>query len=443
MPYNLIKRVAHRNIKHDNSIPLRVEEASVDEQIPFNKEAVNIYDVSPHKVQRTVKNTRYVVATDAFLHGIIMDVITKANSEFQIVGDNPKAVEHIKEMAKEWKLSEFIDETIEKGLVDGEDYLYHWFENGHLKFRYLFYDGEDYRIKETYDDNGEVMGYKQLMRKNTNTNKGWRRKLFKELKNDTEEEFEQNFELEEIIPIKFNPKDGRGRSQVMTVLDLVYLRRSIIHMMPLAIYKNSNIFKVTMGNKEQPGLKLHKDDREKIINAVNNYHEKGAVVLPYGIEAEMIQGGSLPDMPSYLKYLESLIYIGMNTPEATFSSESSNRATADIQLDSPTTGRVLYFDYIRDWINRILDKIFRLELDENGFSNAEVWIEFKTNDTETVDTEDNDDTNHTDEDDKTLTEKKPIQKKGEDYTVRDTVSKQNTSGTDKIGGQIGGNGSTK
>lgn len=368
--------------------------------------------------------------TDALLHGIVMDIITKVNTEFEILGDNEQAVEYIKNQLEDWHFSEFLDETAEKGLVDGEDYLYYWFEKGHLKFRYLYYDGEDYRIKEIYDENGEVMGYKQKAIRNEDTNKGWRSKLFKDLKNK-EEDYEQSFGVDEILPIKFNPKDGRGRSQVYCVLDLVYLRRSILHMMPLAIYKNSNILKVTMGNELQPGLKLKKEDRENIVNSVNNYHEKGAVILPYGIEADMIQGGTLPDMPSYLKHLESLIYIGMNTPEATFSSESSNRATADIQLDSPTTGRVLYFDYVRDWLSRIAERIFRLELDENGFQNAKVWIEFKSTTTDLYDEETNDDTPH-----------KPIQKKGQDYEVRDTVAKTDTSNYEKIGGKINGNGDT-
>ena len=71
------------------------------------------------------------------------------------------------------------------------------------------------------------------------------------------------------------------------------------------------------------------------------------------------------------------------------------------------------------------------EFMENGFQNAKVWIEFKSTTTDIYDEETNDDNPH-----------KPIEKKGQDYTIRDTVAKQNTSGTDKIGGQIGGNGDT-
>ena len=94
----------------------------------------------------------------------------------------------------------------------------------------------------------------------------------------------------------------------------------------------------------------------------------------------------------------------MNTPEAVFSSESSNRATADIQLDSPTTGRVLFLQYNQEWVKKIIEEnIFRPELDQNGFSNSEVWIEF--NNEAELESDDS-----TDETTTQTTDKKPIQK---------------------------------
>jgi hypothetical protein len=428
----LFPRISFRNAKAKNAIPRRIEESGVDEQVPFDKNGVDLYDKVPHKVRRTVKNARYA-ATDPFVRGVLTDIFTKTNTYYEIHGDNQKAVDFIIERDKEWNINQFIDETLEKGIVDGEAFIYTWWEEGHLKFQYIYYDQEDYRIKEIYDEQGFVEGYKYIMRRNEKTNTGWRSKLFQDLVNE-DEDYERVYEIEEIIPVKYNPKDGRGRSLVMNILDPVYYRRSLIPLMPLTIYKNSNIFHVTMGNEVQPGLRLDKKARDKIVDGVSDYHKKGAIVLPYGVEAEMIKGGTLPDIPSYLKYLESLIYIGLNTPEAVFSSESSNRATADIQLDSPTTGRVLFLQYNQEWVKKIIEEnIFRPELDENGFSNSEVWIEFN-NEAEL------DSTDNTEETTTQTTTKKPIQKKGQDYNVRDTVGKQNTSGTDRKEGQVGGNG---
>lgn len=438
----LFPRVKRQNQRVNNALPRQIQEAGVDEQLPYDNKSFNLYDKdrTPYKIRRTVKNCRFA-ATDPFVRGILLDTVTKVNSQYEIVGDNPKAVEHIKEMAKEWGLSQDIDETIEKGLVDGTAYIYTWWEEGHLKYRYLLYDQEDYQIKEIYDDNGEIMGYKQRILKNENTNCGWRKTRLQDLWED-QDYYEENFEVDEIVPVKFNPKDGTGRGLIVNILDLVYYRRTLINLMPTTVYKNSNIFKVIIGNSDNPGQRLGEDDRKRIVDAANDYHKKGAIVFPWGVDGEVLQGGSLPDIPGYLKYLEKIIYIGMNTPEATFSSESSNRATADIQLDSPTTGRVLFLDYIRDWINSIFaDNIFRRELDENGFKGSNVWLEFKIDITEELDEGEEGDGDSGSND--SVSGKKPIQKKGEDYNTRDSVKKQNTSNLEKIGGQIGGNGSTK
>lgn len=433
----LFPTLVRKNQRLDNSImPNAILDAGVDEQVPYDKEAINLYDVVPFKVARTVKNTRYA-SYYPFIRGVLTNLIAKINSEWKICGDNQKAVEHIQEMCEEWEFTEWIDETVEGYFTDPDQYLYTWFENGHVQFNYLYYDGEDYQIKELYDEKCNLTGIKQRAVKNVITNRGWRKRLFKDL-NPELEYFEQDFEVAEIIIIRSNPKGGRGRALLTNVLDLVYYHASIISMMPTTIYKNSNILKITMGNELQPGLQLSKGDKEKIIDAANNYNRKGALTLPYGITADMIQGGSLPDTPSFLKYLESLMYIALNIPEATFSSESSNRATADIQLDSPTTGQVLYLDYIRDWVSRQAKKIFRLELDENGFKNAEVWVEFK----QAVNPEEEVTDTTTDETNRPNTTTKPIQKKGQDYNTRNPTQKQNTSNQDKIGGQIGGNGST-
>ncbi len=440
----ILERVKHLNKTLTNSEPQAVYETGIDKDIPYARDYKDLYKDTPHIVRRSVKNARYA-ATDPLVRGIITDIITKTNSHLEIVGDNQKAVDHIIERDTDWNISLLVDELIEKGIVDGTGYIEKWYEDNKLQFRFLKYDGKDFRIKEVYDEFGCLMGYKQVVIRNKKTQNGWRSKLFNDLDNDSEEPKEINFELEQIIPVKYNEMDGMGRSLVMNILDPVYYRRSLMDMMPKTVYKNSNILTVTMGNSDQPGLRLDKKDREEVVEKTSNYHKKGALIFPYGVEAKMVNGGSLPDIPAYMKYLESLIYIGLNTPEAVFTSESSNRATADIQLDSPTTGRVLFLQYNQEWVNRIVsDELFRAELDRNGFEGANVWLEFndstETSDEENVDDEESDSTGqYTD----TEGIRKPITKKTQENTTRDTVAKQKTSGTDKVGGQVGGNSNTK
>ena len=126
---------------------------------------------------------------------------------------------------------------------------------------------------------------------------------------------------------------------------------------------------------------LDEKARDEVAEVVNNYHMKGCLILPYGITVDLLKGGSLPQIQEYIKYFEKEVYIALNTPEAVFSSESSNRATADIQLDSKTTGRILFLEYNRDWVAKYIKKLFDKEL-ELQHIDGECWIEFEMDDYE-------------------------------------------------------------
>ena len=176
--------------------------------------------------------------------------------------------------------------------------------------------------------------------------------------------------------MKYLERDGKANALMGGALEPIYYKRVLREQMPLTVYKNSNIISVTMGNENKMNTYLDKEARDKVADTVNNYHMKGCLILPYGIEVELLKGGSLPNIQDYIKYFEKEVYIALNTPEAVFSSESSNRATADIQLDSKTTGRVLFLEYNQDWVAKYVKKLFDKELELQGIK-GEGWIEFE------------------------------------------------------------------
>lgn len=368
-------------------------------------DGVDLVDSTPFKVNRTIINCRNA-SKDPQVKGILADNITKTNNDFEIESENKEAQKYIEERCKEWDISQLIDDMLLKGMRDGEAFLNIWVEDNKVQFRWLAYDGKKFRIKKLYDEKGhKVIGYAQVTYHNKKSNNGWLSRKFDELVED-EEAYEVKFLPEEIINIQYMAEDGTGRSLVMDILDDVYYKRVLKELMPNAVYKNSTLVKVTMGNEMQQGKRLTRKDRMFVEDIVSNYHNKGTVVFPYGIDAEVLKGGTLPDIPSYLKYYESCIYVGLNTPEAIFKSESSNRATADIQLDSPHSGRVLFLQANQEWVKKYIEnRLFRLELDLNGFEGVEVNLKFnKLSDEENPDFNDN----------YYNSPHKPIKKKGQD-----------------------------
>lgn len=430
---NIFQRVSYASkVLLNSNKPNEVYEVGIDKPTKYNRDAVDFKDSTPSKIKRTVKNCRFA-SRDPQVSGILVDIMTKTNGMYELQGD-PKAVAHIEKMSKEWDLTKLFDETIWKGLVDGESFLRRRKVNNRLELSWLAYDGEDYRIKEVHDEECKVIGYKQVVKKNVRTNKGFLRKKFDEL-TDEEEDIEFTFEADEITHFKFLERDGRGHSPVMNVLDDVQYKRILKDLMPLTVYKNSNIVKVQMGNDQKMNTYLDEDARDNVVNAVSDYHKKGAIVVPYGIEMEVLKGGALSDIPSYLKYFEECIYVGLNTPSAVFSSESSNRATIDVQLDSDRSGRILYFQYIQEWLKKYWEDIFQKELELQGIS-GEVEIVFLTNfgNDEEEEEQGNEDNDENPQYVTPNTRGKPIRYKGteeDNRTNSTTIKKDNSTTTGK------------
>lgn len=377
----LLDRIVRLPDRYDNAEPYAIEEVGVFDDDLTDGTGVDLINATPFKVNRTIINCRNA-AKDPFVAGILMDNITKTNNSFEIVCDNPKAKAHLEKRAKDWELSKFLDDCLYNGLVDGTDFLEKYWKDNQLWFRWLAFDAKYYRMKKLYDENGELIGYKQLTMRNENTTKGWLSKHFNELV-ENKQELVVNFQPEEIIEIKYMERMGQGHSIVMDILDKVHDKRVLEDLMIKIPYKNSNLVQLTMGNEFQPGKRLTKKDRHDVEHVVSDYHNKGVITLPFGYEMRVLKGGALPDIPSYIKQIERNIFIGLNTPEAVFTSESSNRATADIQLDSPSTGRILFLQYNQEWLNDIVsNQIFRPELDRNGFEDVEASIKFNTNEPE-------------------------------------------------------------
>lgn len=395
-------------------------EVGVDEQKRRSCDVVDLYKATPSRVRNTVKNRRFGATHDSQAQGILLDLMTKTNTKWYLDGDNDKAVKHIEDMVEVWDLDNIIDNALWKGFVDGDAFLHQRIVENHVKPSWLAYDGVNFRIKIVYDENGEVCGYKQVINKNSRSNKGWLTKKFDELDEDIVD-LEISYELDEIIHMKYLERDGKANALMGTALEPIYYKRVLREQMPLTVYKNSNIVAVTMGNENKMNTYLDQEARDKVAETVNNYHLKGCLIVPYGIEVELLKGGSLPAIQDYIKYFEKEVYIALNTPEAVFSSESSNRATADIQLDSKTTGRVLFLEYNRDWVKKYVKMLFDKELELQGIK-GEVWIEFEADDyeeQELLDSETDPDNLH-----------KPIIKKGQenlDRTGRTSINKSSST----------------
>lgn len=333
----------------------------------------------PSKVNPTIKNRRKA-AHFPVVYGIINNLILKAIATLTIDGTDDEAVQHILDMDKIWNLKGMCYDGAWKNIVDGEAFYEKVTVDGHANLRGLAFDGERYLIRKLYDDNANLLGYMQLVAVNSPIPKNWDKLEFWELYQNKDIKT-VSFKAEDISNPIFIEIDGVGQSLVKNVIDPAYEIESLNRMLPAIVHKSANVMVLTVGNEHRKETSMSKVRKQEIAEDLSDYHKKGVLLIPYGMELDVVGDNVLPKVEDYIKALKSQIYEGLITPESTFSSESSNRSTAEVQLTSESNGHVLLIQFLQEFLKRWLERdLINRELSLIGKPEGSVWINFQTGD---------------------------------------------------------------
>lgn len=331
----------------------------------------------PPKVNPTIKNRRKA-AHFPVVYGIINNLILKAIATLTVDGTDEEAVQHILDMDKIWNLKGMCYDGAWKNIVDGEAFYEEVTVDGHADLRSLAFDGEKYLIRKLYDDNANLLGYMQLVAVNSPIPKNWDKLEFWELYQNKDIKT-VSFKAEDISNPIFIGIDGVGQSLVKNVIDPAYEIESLNRMLPAIVHKSANVMVLTVGNEHRKETPMSKVRKQEVAEDLSDYHKKGVLLIPYGMELDVVGDNVLPKVEDYIKALKSQIYEGLITPESTFSSESSNRSTAEVQLTSESNGHVLLIQFLQEFLKRWLERdLINRELSLIGKPEGSVWINFQT-----------------------------------------------------------------
>jgi len=375
-----------RRVEVQNVEPNRIHNVGVDDlyEEGYDKRSQNWVKFAPPKILPTIKNCRKASKFPT-VYGILNNLIMKSISSYVIEGDDQEAVDLILDAEKMWNLRNLMYECLWKCLVDGELFYEKLEVEGHHNLRLLAFDGERSLVKKYFDEFGRIKLYKQLV---------VRQEAVKNLKGST---FWEDYREEDVITVEFEPDeisnpilieiDGVGQSLVKNVIDTAYEIESLTRMMPSIVHKSANVMVATLGNSERKETKIDKKARDKLANQLSDYHRKGVITVPYGIELDVVGDNVLPKIEEYIKSLKKLLFEGLVTPESLYSSESSNRSTAQVQLTDNRTGHVLFIEFcqqfLKSWVERdLIDP----ELEKQGKEKGSVYLNFMTGD-ENLDTQ--------------------------------------------------------
>ncbi len=375
--WNPIKRI-RRNQRLDNAEASSIHEIGVDD-IDLNSDAKSIdwNEELPALIKPTIKNFRMCYEKSDVVKGIIEDLVIKSISGWVIEADNDEIKEYIEEEAKRLDFMSLFHEVATNNIVSGAMYHNVIKKNGQLFLRELAFDGDNYRIKEIWDDEtgSEIIGYKQKVMKNHNTNKDWLKTKF-DLLNEEIEYVEFNFLPDEVIASHFFERNGKYKGLVENVLDEAYMIELLTRMMPQVVFKQTNTMVLQGGNENRKEVNIFKRTITKVVKAVTNYHRKGVIYLPYGLDAKLIGDSTLPKIQDYITKLEYLVFVGLVSPKAIFDGSSSNRSTAVVQLDSDKSGRVLFQQFIQYKLSQWVQQVIDILLEMRGKPSGSAWVNF-------------------------------------------------------------------
>lgn len=362
----------------DNAEASAIHEIGVEDiQSNTDDKSIEWGDKLPDLVIPSIKNLRLCVEKTPIVNGIIEDLVIKSISGWVVEGNNQEAIDYIVEELKRLDMMNILHETARNNIIDGAMYYNKVVQNGKLYLRELAFDGDNFRIKEVYDDatGSEVIGYKQKVKKNKNTNRGWQKKLFNDL-NEELEEVEFNFLPEEVLATHFFTRHGVHKGMVENILDEAYMLNQLERMMPQVTFKQANTMILRKSDDKEGFLHIAKRAIIKAVNALTNYHKKGVIYLPDGLTVEMIGDTNLPKIQSYMEKIEKEIFMGLSTPPTVFDGSSSNRSTAVVQLDSDKSGRVLFQQFLQNKLFDVSQIIINWLLELGNYEKDSVWINF-------------------------------------------------------------------
>lgn len=391
--WNPIKRIL-KSVQLPNAEASDVYEVGVDDvAVNTDEKSVDWGDKLPKMIIPSIKNLRLCAEETEIVNGIIEDLVIKSISGWVVEGNNEAAREYIIKELERLDMMNILHETARNNMIDGAMYWNKVVQNGKLYLRELAFDGDNYRIKEIYDDltGSEVIGYKQIVKKNKNTNRGWQKKEFRDL-TEEQEEVEYNFLPDQVLATHFFTRHGKHKGMVENVLDEAYMLNLLLRMMPQVVYKQANTMILHKDKDSQVGLiHIAKTAILKAVNALTNYHKKGVIYLPEGLTLEMIGDTNLPKIPYFIEKFEKHIFMGLSTPPSVFDGSSSNRSTAVVQLDSDKSGRVLFQQYLQNKLYVVAQIIINWLLELGNFPKDSVWINFnpQTDDDGNIMTENN------------------------------------------------------
>lgn len=345
------------------------EVEAITDPSPTQTEGEDLTTRHPPKIRKSIKNYRYAYNNDPTIRGIILNNTTTANNKFRIECKDTKAKAHIEMKVREWDLDGLMTNTLIRVQRDGFCFIEKGIFDNSIKTRFLAYDGEKYKMKIIRNPNtDDIIGYKQNAPQSVDP-KGWEKKSYDDLKEEGDS-VDSNYQANQIIYPRLIEEGGKGESLLAPILENLDDKKTYEKFMRSAAHKAGNLIGITVGDENTSPKDVPKSFITKLLDVFSRPIEKDVAVVPKGVDVSTIGNSNLPELVGYIKYHKGEIFLALQTPESLFSTESSNRATAEVQADDET-GYKVFIVFLRDFLKKYFEKeLIDHELTLQGMTKA-------------------------------------------------------------------------
>lgn len=345
------------------------EVEAITDPSPTTTEGEDLATRHPPKIRKSIKNYRYAYNNDPTIRGIILNNATTANNKFRIECQDSKVKEYIEAKAKEWDLDSLMTNTLIRVQRDGFCFIEKGIFNNSIKTRFVAYDGDKYKMKVIRNPNtDDIIGYKQNAPKSVDPT-GWEKKSYDDLKEEGDS-VDSNYQPNHIIYPRLIEEGGKGESLIAPILENVDDKKTYEKFMRSAAHKAGNMIGIKVGDETTSPKDVPKSFINKLLDVFGRPIEKDVAVIPKGVDVSTIGNTSLPELVGYIKYHRGEMFLALQTPEALFSTESSNRSTAEVQADDDT-GYKVFILFLRDFLKKYFEKeLIDHELTLQGMTKA-------------------------------------------------------------------------
>ena len=320
---------------------------------------LDLPDVLPPVVNKTISNARYAVKLDGYTSGILKNRIDKANVDMVLVDKKNRLSEEEKLTIIMWArkidISQVAKNILQAGMVDGEGLIKpveRWDKSvgKYIKPIFLEIGSTGYGLKKEFNDDNEVQLFLHEMPK--------------EVVNGSPEDFNNfvsmeegtltvKYEPEEVINFMYNEIYCEAQSIILNCLDDIYHKCNLERNQIERINKDNIIeVKPSLDSNGQPIItELSSAAKENLYADYGTTAGSNVAIVPPGIESKILGGNNYQsDYTRQTEIFRNNILRTFVTPQSQAGNERSNQNVAGYINDSAITGFIVNVANDQKWV---------------------------------------------------------------------------------------------